>query len=114
MTKIGTKRKIPPPDLTTNNSKKQHQDPDVIMLSQEREGLTKLITEFGKKISGTPPALPSNVSSSSTQPMLSAIELALRETPEYAKIRCLIGILQYINNFNESLFDNTISSEESH
>lgn len=84
------------------------------MLMKQNETLADLATKISQAIS--PPAAP-NVSSVDKapfgiQPMLNAIEFALRIIPEHSQLRCLIGILQYINDFNK-ISDNTMDSNES-
>ncbi|XP_071554219.1 uncharacterized protein [Temnothorax nylanderi] len=104
MSNISNKRKAPPPD---NFAFKKRQEADAVnkILIEQGKGLTNLAAKIGEAIMAPPPPpkSPSVVVSNTspgTQPMLSAIGFALSTVPEHTQLKCLIGILQYINDFS--------------
>ncbi|XP_032690169.1 uncharacterized protein LOC116853281 [Odontomachus brunneus] len=101
---INTKRKVPTPDSFVN---KKRQEVDTInkTLIEQSKGLTDLAAKIGKAITVPPPNVPPAIVSdafSDIKPMLSAIGFALGVVPKNVQLECLIGILQYINDFSKN------------
>lgn len=103
VSKIGTKRKVPPPDFFASK-KKQETDVNKCLIEQSK-GLTDLAATIGQALTTqtSPPNVPSvvNNASSCTQIMLSAIGLALNAVAEHARLDCFVGVLQYICEFSK-------------
>ncbi|XP_032689889.1 uncharacterized protein LOC116853120 [Odontomachus brunneus] len=101
---INTKRKVPTLDSFAN---KKRQEVDTInkTLTEQSKGLTDLAAKIGKAITVPPPNVPPAIVSdafSDIKPMLSAIGFALGVVPKNVQLECLIGILQYINDFSKN------------
>jgi len=104
MSNISTKRKVPPSD---SFAIKKRQEADAVnkSLIEQSKGLTELAAKIGQAIIASPspqntPSVINNVSSG-TQAMLSTIGFALSAISEHAQLECVIGILQYINDFSK-------------
>ncbi|KMQ82100.1 family transcriptional regulator [Lasius niger] len=105
MANISIKRQVPPPD---SFAIKKRQEADAVnkSLIEQSKGLTDLAPKIGQAIMAPPqpPSAPSAAASNASpgiQPMLSAIGFALGAVPEHAQLECLIGVLQYINDFSK-------------
>ncbi|XP_071581582.1 uncharacterized protein [Temnothorax nylanderi] len=109
MSKISTKRKVPPPDSFATRKRQEIDAVNKSFIEQNKE-LTDLAVKIGEAIT-TPPAQPSAPSavvsnaSPGVQPMLSAMGFALSAIPEHALLECLIGVLQHINDFSKTKVD---------
>ncbi|KYN17595.1 hypothetical protein ALC57_10110 [Trachymyrmex cornetzi] len=100
---ISTKRKVSPCDSFAIKKQREEDAVDKSLIEQSK-GLTNLATKIGQAIMAPSPNVlpaPTNNASRGIQPMLSAIEFALGIIPEYAQLQCLIGVLQYINDFSK-------------
>ncbi|CAL1681086.1 unnamed protein product [Lasius platythorax] len=111
MANISIKRKVPSPDSFVIK-KRQVTIKDLLTdtvnksLIEQSKGLTDLAAKIGQAIMAPPqtPSAPSAAASNASlgiQPMLSAIGFALGAVPEHAQLECLIGVLQYINDFSK-------------
>lgn len=107
LSNISTKRKVPVPDSFAAKKKRQEEDAVNKCLIEQSKGLTDLAAKIGEAItvpSPTSSTLSTIVSdvSSSIKPMLSAIGFAPSSILEKVQLECLIGILQYINDFSKN------------
>ncbi|XP_024887047.1 mucin-2-like [Temnothorax curvispinosus] len=109
MSKITTKRKVPPPDSFATRKRQEIEAVNKSFIEQNKE-LTDLAAKIGEAITtqSAQPSAPSAVVSNASpgvQPMLSAIGFALSAIPEHALLECLISVLQHINDFSKTRVD---------
>lgn len=101
MSKIGTKRQVPPSDSPRKTKK---QDTELMLLTEQRNELKDLVTKIGNVFTSPPPPspVPFKNTSSRVTVLLNAVELALSDIPEHLHFRCLIGLLQYLEDFHNN------------